>query len=140
MMSAIQICQLCLSFYPHQNISDRIPLHFVFVGDKMNCFFHQKTFPKICVPKGLKKSQASLWASMLFILQGFGMITDWGLDGETVISQGRLHRLLAGPFQRVINIWRAHFMYKQIFDCFNDPIVLLHVETPFGPPYCRIHM
>ena len=31
-----QICQLCLSFYPCPNISDRFPSHFIFVGDKMN--------------------------------------------------------------------------------------------------------
>ena len=31
-----RICQLCLSFYPRPNISDRFPSHFIFVGDTMN--------------------------------------------------------------------------------------------------------
>ena len=31
-----RICQLCLSFYPHPNISDTFPSDFIFVGDKIN--------------------------------------------------------------------------------------------------------
>ena len=32
----IQNFELCLSFYPHPNISDKFPCHFIFVEDKTN--------------------------------------------------------------------------------------------------------
>ena len=62
----IQICQPSLSFYPHPNISDRFPSHFIFVGAKMNT----------SIIKSIRKKGRNELFLVILIFDGSNLCTD----------------------------------------------------------------